>query len=289
MKFTIIIPTYKRPGRLAQCLDSLQNLDYADWEVIVVNDGGDDSFQNLPPKLTQDLPLRLMDVPHGGPAKARNHGARAATGDILAFTDDDCRVTPDWLSQFAAEFHRAPAVAGLGGSWLNPHPDNIPALTAQLYMDFLRQQFTDINGNAWLIPSNNVAYRREVFASLGGFDERYPLAAAEDMDLCYRVVLAGYAQKHLWEAQIWHDHRLSYSAFLAQQFRYGRGAYYFEQIWGPGPATMAELLPHQPKRFYNNLLRYLWRKRADWRVWLLLGLTPLAHRRGKAWESQHRA
>ena len=98
-RFSIIIPTKDRPEALFHCLESFTRLDYPDWELIVVNDGGAESFANLPERLLEILPITLVDQEASGPAAARNYGASLASGDYLAFTDDDCRVEPDWLLQ----------------------------------------------------------------------------------------------------------------------------------------------------------------------------------------------
>ena len=77
MEFSVVIPTRNRPAALAACLQSFCQLDYpaGDWELIVVNDGGNDSFTAVSPQLRQALPLKLLDATPAGPAAARNRGA----------------------------------------------------------------------------------------------------------------------------------------------------------------------------------------------------------------------
>jgi glycosyltransferase involved in cell wall biosynthesis len=236
--FSVVVPTYNRPAALVACLESLSRLEYpaGAWELIVVNDGGADSFTAVSDDLLNSLPLQLLAVPHKGPAAARNAGARQARGEFLAFTDDDCQVTPGWLAAFEAGFADGRWHA-LGGQSLSPFLQNRAERAWQHLTDFLNVFMQDDAGNALLLISNNVAYRRELFLRLGGFNESFPLAAAEDMELSYRLLAAGYRQRIWPSAQIWHYHHLSAWGHIRQQFRYGRGGYYFNRALARNPSA----------------------------------------------------
>jgi glycosyltransferase involved in cell wall biosynthesis len=286
--FSIIIATYNRPDRLVQCLESFLRLDYpaGKWELIVVNDGGESSFDQMRDDLRQQLPLQLMTVPHRGPATARNAGALCAQGKYLVFVDDDCVIEPDWLKCYEEGFQETSADA-LGGQTINPYPDNIPAATWQSYLDFLRTKcFIDEHGNTLLLPSNNLAYRFAIFETLGGFDESFPTAAGEDDELGLRLVNQGYCQKFYPKAKVAHYHRSSYWGYIRQQFRYGRGAYYFGQV------THRKGIPIPPKwkpyEHYWHLGCWLWHTRGPMPSWILMGLSPLIHRLGRLYESLRR-
>ena len=273
MRYSVIIPTYNRPEALKRCLQGFLNLDYVDWELIVVNDGGQE------PLIIEQLPIQVINTPHAGPAAARNAGAAIAQGDYLAFTDDDCVPGVDWLHQFDMAFEKT-GYEALGGGWINPHPENTAAEAAQIYMEFLRGYFRDTQGNILLLPSNNVAYRRDIFESLGGFDESFPLAAAEDLDLSYRIVAAGYRQGYVPDAKIYHYHRNTYRGYLKQQWRYGRGAFYFNRK----PQPIIHHIQRNKGEFHMRLARYLWQEHVSPSIWILLGLTPIAHGLGKRYE-----
>lgn len=230
MTFSIIIPTCNRPTALYDCLTRFLSLDYNEaWELIVVNDGGEESFTAVTDHLKSNLPLRLIDMPHGGPAKARNSGAKLARHHFLAFTDDDCQISPDWLQQLAKGFENGRWDA-LGGRSITPFEQHIAERAWQHLTDFLYDFMQDEQGNALLLISNNVAYRRTVFEAVGGFNESFPMAAAEDMELSYRILKHGYQQRYWPKAKVWHYHELTTWRYLKQQFRYGRGGYYFNQI-----------------------------------------------------------
>ena len=235
--FSVIVPTYNRPDALRNCLESFTRLDYpaGAWELIVVNDGGETSFTGVAEDLAQSLPLQLLTIPHSGPAAARNAGTRQARGELLAFTDDDCQVTPDWLRVFARGFADG-CWHALGGCSQTPFRQNRAELAWQHLTDFLNSFMQDENGNALLLISNNVAYRHDVFCKMGGFNESFPLAAGEDMEFSYRLLLDGSRQRILPEAVVWHYHHLTAWRHLKQQFRYGRGGYHFGQVLAERPS-----------------------------------------------------
>ncbi len=251
--FSVVIPTWNRPQDLGACLDSFTELDYAadKWDLIVVNDGGEESLTAVTPHHKSTLPLQCITVPHGGPAAARNAGARLATGDYLAFTDDDCRIFPDWLSTFANGFADGRWDA-LGGQAMTPFEQNVGEQAWQHLNDFLYDFMRDESGNALLLISNNMACRRSVFDALGGFNETFPLAAAEDMELSYRLLQHGHRQRFYAEAKVWHYHHLTTLGHLKQQFRYGRGGYYFMQIKETQPRNALRKLYEQTS-FYPSL------------------------------------
>src|SRR5215813_1646861 len=112
-RFSIVVPTYRRPAILAGCLDAVARLDYPcdRFEAIVVDDGG--GAVELP-RAYADVDMVLLTQAHAGPAAARNTGAARARGDFLAFTDDDCRPDPGWLSPFTARPPMRPTVPSEG-------------------------------------------------------------------------------------------------------------------------------------------------------------------------------
>src|SRR5438552_18931735 len=105
-RFSIIVPTYKRPAQLAACLQAIARLDYPrdGFEVIVVNDGSQAPPQALIASFKDRLDMTLLKQAHAGPGAARNTVAAKARGKSIAFTDDDCLPGPDWLRSVALWF-----------------------------------------------------------------------------------------------------------------------------------------------------------------------------------------
>lgn len=250
--FSIIVPTYNRPERLANCLQSFTQLDYPQdfFEVMVVNDGGEVSLDPVVKPLEKQLNLIVLDQPHTGPATARNAGAFAAKGQFLVFTDDDCTVPPDWLTCLAHRFTQFPDSL-IGGKTLNALEGNPYSTASQALIDYLYQYYNASPEQAQFFASNNFAVPAPYFHQLGGFDTSFPLAAGEDREFCDRWHHQGYPMIYAAEVCVYHAHELTLSKFWRQQFNYGRGAFCFQQITaGRGKSKL------QNPSFYLNLLTY---------------------------------
>lgn len=287
MQFSVVIPTRNRPAALAACLHSFCQLDYpaGAWELIVVNDGGNESFSAVSPQLRQVLPIKLLDVPPGGPATARNRGAAVAQFEHLAFTDDDCRVASDWLQQFAQGFAQTEADA-LGGGTCNPQPDNAAMCAAQFLIDFMYSYMADETNNCLMLVSNNAAYRRAAFTAVDGFNESFPLAAGEDMELGFRFVARGFRQAYWPAAQVWHHHNLSRWGHVRQQFRYGRGGHFFLQALAEQAKRGVIIQPGSAQNFYVALGHALKQKQTRFSLSALVAVAQVAYRLGQFYQRQ---
>lgn len=285
-QFSVIIPTWNRPDELVRCLRSFESLKYPsrDWELIVVNDGGDRSFSAITSDIKKSLPVRFVDIEHRGVSAARNFGAKLARGDYLAFTDDDCRVEQDWLLMFENGFEDGKWDA-LGGQSLNPFSNSIPARAYQYIVDFLYDYWIDETKNALLLVSNNVAYRRSVLEALGGFDENFTVAS-EDRELSFRLVAKGYRQRYYPDAKVWHHRNLTWWKYIRLQFRYGRGGYYFHEA-RKRIETDKCIEPHLRKHYYVELAQSLWHAKVPFLMWLLLTNSHIAHEVGKVYQVFH--
>jgi cellulose synthase/poly-beta-1,6-N-acetylglucosamine synthase-like glycosyltransferase len=285
LTFSVVIPTRNRPSILANCLRSFLDLDYpnSQWELIVVNDGGEDSLSAVTPTLKQSLPLRLLTIEHAGPAAARNAGAKLASFAYLAFTDDDCRVNPDWLRCYDEGFRQKKVVA-LAGETLNPTPRNRAMEASQYLIEFMYDYMKDSIGNNLLLVSNNVAYRRDVFEVAGGFDESFPLAAGEDMELSHRLVAHGYRQYYYPRAKVWHHHTLTHWGHIRQQFRYGRGGQYFLDALQRHRQNGVDIRPQSAKAFYRALARSLKESEQPLSLWILIAVAQIAYQLGQLYQ-----
>lgn len=218
---SIVIPTCDRPTLLADCVGACLNLDYSPdrFEIIVVEDGsGTASGPHL-----EDQRVSVIGQKKAGPASARNRGLLCARGDLVAFTDDDCRPERDWLRKLAEAYRRFPS-ALLGGHTRNGCASNPYSAASQYLIDFLYQHFETRPSRQRFFTSNNLAGARERLVSLGGFRRSFRLAGGEDRDLCDRWVASGGGMAYVPDAVVTHLHMLSFHAFLAQHWRYGRGA-----------------------------------------------------------------
>ena len=251
--FSIVIPSYNRPEKLANCLNAIAFLDYPRdrFEVIVVDDGSKTSLDRVIAPLQNKIQLRLFRQENAGPAAARNRGAKEAQGEFLAFTDDDCQPVADWLSNFAASLATAPT-AMIGGKIINALANNLFSTASQELINYLYEYYNPAKEKKAFFASNNIAMPKAGFDSLGGFDVSFPLAAAEDRDFCDRWK-ASYPMVYAPQAQIKHYHHLNIRTFWRQHFGYGRGAFCFHQLRAQRGPKKIEV---EPLSFYFDLLCY---------------------------------
>lgn len=253
LKFSVIIPTYNRPQKLANCLDFLAALDYPtdQFEVVVVDDGGDAALDSIVDSHRETLSIALLRQQNAGPGAARNRGVEAATGDYLAFTDDDCMPHADWLSKLSARLTEMPD-ALVGGHVLNALTENLYSSASQQLIDYLYDYYHGSHRGISFFTSNNIALSKARYLEIGGFDAKLRVAS-EDRELCDRWIQRDYPMVYAPEAQISHAHDLTLDSFWKQHFSYGRGAYHFHGIRAQRAAQEIKV---EPLSFYIGLLLY---------------------------------
>lgn len=282
--FSVVVPTYRRPGHLARCLGALARVDYpADrWEVVVADDGSPEPVDVAVARGRVPVALTVVRQANAGPAAARNAGAARARGDYLAFTDDDCAPEPGWLRALAARAAAHPG-ALVGGGVVNALPDNPYSAASELLIAYLHHYYARGTDSGRFFPTNNLAVPAGEFRRLGGYDTRFRRAAAEDREFCDRWTAAGGALVYAPEAAVRHAHRLSLRRFVRQHAQYGRGAPYYHQVRA---ARGAPGIPAEPLAFYGGLLRFprASAARRPARAAALLALSQGAYAAGFAWE-----
>lgn len=199
---SIVVPTFRRPQILRSTLESLLALDYpAGYELIIVDDGDDDATAQVIDDLAGSVRPTLLRQRQRGAASARNAGANASSGDLLLFCDDDMILKPDHLT-LHVETHDAYPNAVVGGNnWYTPRAQEALEATPfgryrlQLERDFRAQlREVPLNGDcaeASVLAACDLSISRHAFKELGGFDEAFPHAGAEDQDLSMRARRAG--------------------------------------------------------------------------------------------------
>jgi len=252
--YSVVVPTYQRADALARCLAALgaQTLERDRFEVVVVDDGSAHPPREVVARARASLDVRLIEQANAGPASARNAGARAARGDYVVFTDDDCCPDPGWLRAIDAIAARHPGCA-IGGRVVNALGDGLYSTASQLLVEFLYEYFNvDETGGRFFITSN-LAVPARSFHDIGGFDVSFPLAAAEDRDLCDRWREAGLEMVYCDDAVVNHAHSLGLRTFCRQHFNYGRGAFHLHCARakrGERPLRV------EPPNFYSRLVGY---------------------------------
>jgi GT2 family glycosyltransferase len=218
---SVVIPTRGRPGALAACLAGLGRSTLAPeaLEIIVVGDGEDVSGPAA--DAAGRFGFEFHTQPHSGPAAARNRGARLARAPVVAFTDDDCVPVPAWAERMHAEVTANPS-AVVAGVMRNGLPGNPWSSAGQLVHELVIDMYNGRPGWPGFAPTSNIAMRRDVFEALGGFDERFRSAAAEDREFCDRCFAEGHALL-LTDTAVDHFHHLDARGLWRQFEAYGRG------------------------------------------------------------------
>lgn len=179
---SIIVPTYNRLMQLRACLEALAALDYPTFEVIVVDDCSTDGTAEYLNGLN-DPRFRFTSLPqNSGASEARNRGLALARYPLLAFTDDDCVVDNRWLSELMPAFDNEHIGFAIGAT-INVAPG---------YRGYFPERIIH-NQDGQFPGGGNIAYRREVFERIGGFDDVFFRAYHnEDSELAVRAAAAGY-------------------------------------------------------------------------------------------------
>ncbi|MGE5192535.1 MAG: glycosyltransferase [Deltaproteobacteria bacterium] len=213
-RVSVVVCSYNGARTLEQCLRSLAELDYPDYEVIVVNDGSTDETRSI---LSRFPSVRAIHQENLGLSAARNAGLRAATGSLVAYTDADCFADPDWLTHLVYQFERTDAAA-VGGPNLTPEDGWLAGCVAAAPGQPMHVLESD--HVAEHIPGCNMAFRRDVLLAIDGFDVQYR-KAGDDVDVCWRLQQAGYWITFAPGAFVWHHRRQNPRAYLRQQAGYG--------------------------------------------------------------------
>jgi glycosyltransferase involved in cell wall biosynthesis len=215
-RISVVVCAYNAERTMEACLASLETLDYPDYEVIVVNDGSTDKTLEI----SERFPFcRIISQPNKGLSVARNVGAEAATGEIVAYTDSDCVADPDWLTYLVARMETGNLAACGGPNFPPPEDSLVPAAVAVSPGGPTHVLISD--EVAEHIAGCNMAFRREALMELGGFDPIYR-AAGDDVDICWRFQDAGHAIGFSPAAVVWHFRRNTVRAYINQQRGYGK-------------------------------------------------------------------
>jgi glycosyltransferase involved in cell wall biosynthesis len=257
---SVVICSYNGARTIRECLEGVRNLDYPDFEVIVVDDGSVDSTTAI----AREFDVHLIQTENRGLSSARNTALEAASGEIIAYIDDDATPDPHWLKYLAGTFLNTSHV-GVGGPNIGPPDDgviadcvaNSPGNPAHvLISDQLAEH----------IPGCNIAFRRDALKAIGGFDTQFRVAG-DDVDVCWRIWQRGWTLGFCPAAMVWHHRRNSIRAYWKQQVGYGKAEALLEPKWpekynhanhlrwdgrvyGKG---LAQLLNLRPSRIYHGV------------------------------------
>ncbi len=211
---SVIIPAYNAAVTLRACLIALQHQTRPPDEILVIDDGSTDSTAAV----AKAAGIRVIQQTHHGPAAARNCGVRVAYGSLVLFTDADCEPLPDWVEQMLMPFADH-SVVGVKGSYRSRQRD----LIARMVQAEFEDKYERMRQHATIdfIDTYSAAYRRALFLQAGGFNEVFPQASVEDVELSFRLAERGARLVFAPQAQVWHQHSTSLLQYLRKKARYG--------------------------------------------------------------------
>src|SRR5688572_11360092 len=215
-KVSVVVASYNADRTLATCLDSLEKLNYPDYELILVDDGSTDTSAQI-----ASLHPRVRVIRHDrnrGLSAARNTGITVAQGEVVAFTDADCRPDEDWLYYLVGDLLDS-EFAAMGGPNLLPPEDSAVAAAVMVSPGGPAHVMLD-DRQAEHIPGCNMAVYKWALTEVGGFDPIFR-TAGDDVDVCWRLQQAGGKIGFSPAAFVWHYRRSTVRAYLKQQRGYG--------------------------------------------------------------------
>ena len=261
-RLSVVLPTYQRAALLHECLCALAASNCTDFEVVAVDDGSTDDTGAVLRGHADKLPLTaLTQASNAGPAAARNRGIQAASGNLILFIDDDVVVSPDLLAEHLRLHEQAadPLVCFLGRvEW---HPE----LTVTPFMQWLDRSGLQFAYDTWLregpvdppyaaFYTANLSMRRELLVAVGGFDERFPYPAYEDMELAYRLVQLGLRMEYRPGALAWHGRSIDLAVYRRRMSMVARSAALLEHAAPTFPLDDTALIGRECGRLRRGRL-----------------------------------
>jgi GT2 family glycosyltransferase len=204
MRVSVVVPHYDDLRGLDTCLSALARQTYsnADFEIVVADNNSPQGLQAVEKTIAGRA--RLVGVVEKGAGPARNGGAAASTGAVLAFLDSDCVPEPQWLAEGLAALANYDVVGG-SVHVLVDDPDKLtPAEAFERIFAFDIEQYLERKG---FVGSGNLFCRREVFDRVGGF----ATGVSEDVDWCHRAVARNFRIGFAPKAAVGHPARRSWA------------------------------------------------------------------------------
>lgn len=194
MVCSVVICTYNRLEYLKKCIASLLKLNFSEHEIIIVNDGSTDGTKTYLESLQNSRIKTVHHETNKGLSLSRNTGIKNASGDIIAFTDDDCEVDQNWLTELMKGFT----------------DENVGLVSGQVY--YINKNYQGYfperlisNPNAKWPMGANVAYQKKVFETCGDFDNFYFEYNNEDSEMAIRAVSQGFLFRRCPDAIVYHQ------------------------------------------------------------------------------------
>ena len=248
MSLSVLICTYNRHELLHLALRALlERGDQQPDQVVIVN-GGDERADRVVASFQRSsaAEIKLVKTVNRNLAASRNVGLPHCTGDIIAMTDDDAEVFPDWVARMKQAHYQHPEAGAVGGPVLGTNAEQLVGKLADLitFPVWSAPQYVRT------LPGVNISYKRAVVQQIGPQDET--LFRGEDVDYNWRVQRLGYKVYFDPAIKVHHHHRPTLRGLFEQHYMYGRAYYLVRRKW----PDMYCIYPHRLRRI-KDLLKAL--------------------------------
>ncbi len=238
--FSVLICTYNRPQLLRQCLVALVDKTVEKPDEIVIVNGGDQQADRVAQEFAgrSGTQVQLIKTVNRNLAASRNVGLPHCSGDLIAMTDDDAQVFPDWVTQMKRAHREHPEAGAIGGAVIGTDTESLIGRLSDLVT------FPSWGSPRYVrtLPGVNISYKRQVVERVGLQDET--LFRGEDVDWNWRVGQLGGSIYFDPRIRVYHHHRSTLGAFLRQHYMYGRAYYLVRRKW----EQMYCVYPHHLRR-----------------------------------------
>lgn len=245
---SVVIPAFNEEKFIERTLKSLMNQDFKDFELIVV----DNNSQDRTGQIAERFGAKVVFEPKEGVGYSRQAGFMAAKAPIIATTDADTIVPPNWLSKILREFNSDPGLVAFGG-FHSLYNGPFLARFAVRYLIFIPWIFDRIFSGGWTLSGANLAVRKEAFLKIGGFNTKLKLS--EDADLSQRLRSVGKVKLDMGFRVETSGRRYGKGLFIAmvQYFPNGLARIFFKR-----PEKFAKLRPIREEKFISDRYWLLW-------------------------------
>lgn len=221
MMFSILVPVYNRPNEVKELLESLTTQSFADFEVVIVEDGSSVKCEEVCASFADKLKIQYFFKENSGPGQTRNYAAERAQGDYLLILDSDVILPVDYLKNTADELSREYADA-FGG----PDRAHESFTDLQKAISYSMTSFFTTGGirggkkkmDKFYPRSFNLGVKADVFRALEGFSS---MRFGEDIDFSIRIFKGGYKCRLFPESWVWHKRRTDLKKFFKQVYNSG--------------------------------------------------------------------
>ena len=223
MRYSVIVPVYNRPEEINELLQSLTDLTFKSFEVLVIEDGSTDSCEHVVDRYKQKLDIHYFRKENSGQGYSRNFGFEHAKGDYFVVFDSDCLIPPHYFDSVNEHIEQSNGLDCWGGPD-KAHKSFTPVQKAINYS--MTSLFTTggTRGSRRHIGtyhprSFNMGISKEVYTATGGY---IITRMGEDLEFSIRVQKKGFQTHFISDAYVYHKRRTNFTQFYKQLFFFGR-------------------------------------------------------------------